>query len=534
MTFGGQLKTVQAFNEDFEWYPTTNKIIQSLIKDIKESEFYEHSFLDIGAGNGKVIEAVKADSDIKTCYAIEKSRQLIEYLPDYVYILGVDFHKTTLIDKEIGIIFCNPPYSEYELWTEKIIKELWYKSTVYLVIPDRWQNSDLIKTALAGRDAKTKVISSFDFLSSEDRTARAHVNLVKITFKNSYHNDAFEKFFDENFKYPEPKKDEDDSVVEELKQNLIKKENFVETLCVLYDRELLKLQKNYTAICEIDFDILDEFEISKDGLIISLKNKIAALKKSYWQKLFDGMEEITKRLTVGSRKSMLGRLNDYTGIEFNRENVYAVVIWSIKNANTYFDDQFIDTYEKMVSLANVDNYKSNQRVFKRDRFRYDYEKTEQSTHYKLKVGHRIVLDGYMGLKINHYAWKNQSKTEGLTDSAVNFISDLLTIANNLGFHVTSPAPRKDSWNDSASYPFFIEQDDLTVTLFEVRLFQNGNMHLKINPEFVHSMNILHGKLKGWLRNQEEAKEELDAPPEICDKYFEHSFKLKFNNIPLLC
>ena len=42
-------------------------------------------------------------------------------LPIYVVIIGSDFHEQTLIDKKVDLIFCNPPYSEFELWTKQII-----------------------------------------------------------------------------------------------------------------------------------------------------------------------------------------------------------------------------------------------------------------------------------------------------------------------------------------------------------------------------------------------------------------------------
>jgi len=55
-------------NEDFEFYPTTDEIIFALIKNIKGLEYSKkgyyskrfdfNSFLDIGAGNGKVLKAI--------------------------------------------------------------------------------------------------------------------------------------------------------------------------------------------------------------------------------------------------------------------------------------------------------------------------------------------------------------------------------------------------------------------------------------------------------------------------------------------
>ena len=57
-----QLTSVQSADQDYEWYPTTDEIIRSLTRSIKEhADDYRYdrhrgrslaSFLDIGAGNG--------------------------------------------------------------------------------------------------------------------------------------------------------------------------------------------------------------------------------------------------------------------------------------------------------------------------------------------------------------------------------------------------------------------------------------------------------------------------------------------------
>lgn len=507
MSFSSQLKQVKSAAEDFEWYPTTNEIIAALKNDIeKESqERYRNfdSFLDIGAGNGKVIDAVKELDIFKTYYAIEKSLTLLQSHADYIYTLGVDFHKTTLIDKEIHCVFCNPPYKEYAEWTARIIREL-SRSVIYLVIPERWKDNSLIGAAIDERGAKYEVLGSFDFLNAEDREARAKVNLVKINVNCLNNTDPFVQFFDENFKYPEPKGEENEEV-KALNYKLERKENIVETLCALYSRRLMELQENYSSVCKMDYNFLQEFNISKASLIESLQMKIASLKKSFWTKLFREMGEITKRLTVESRKNMLEKLNDQTGIEFNRENVYAVVIWAIKNANKYFDEQFLKVYDKMISHANVENYKSNKKVFEKNHFRYE------NSHYKLKVGHRIVIESdWMGYR---KTWTGELE---LTDSAADFMSDLVTIANNLGF-VTEEFNINKKQNPDEKFFAFFEKEKI---LFEARCFQNGNMHLRFNPDFVHLMNIEHGRLRGWIHSKEAAIREVGAPENLVQKAFE--------------
>ena len=65
-------------NQDHEWYPTTNEIIEAFHNHVHHFEI--ESLLDIGAGNGKVLTAFKDKNSKKEhCYptdllAIEKSQ----------------------------------------------------------------------------------------------------------------------------------------------------------------------------------------------------------------------------------------------------------------------------------------------------------------------------------------------------------------------------------------------------------------------------------------------------------------------------
>ena len=81
--------------QDHEWYPTTNEIIEAFHNHVHHFEI--ESLLDIGAGNGKVLTALRdRNSKQEHCYstdllAIEKSQPLLESLPPDIGILGTDF-----------------------------------------------------------------------------------------------------------------------------------------------------------------------------------------------------------------------------------------------------------------------------------------------------------------------------------------------------------------------------------------------------------------------------------------------------------
>lgn len=53
-TFASLLKSVQSAGEDFEWYPTTLKIIEVVARRLDKTK-PDTSILDIGAGDGRVL-----------------------------------------------------------------------------------------------------------------------------------------------------------------------------------------------------------------------------------------------------------------------------------------------------------------------------------------------------------------------------------------------------------------------------------------------------------------------------------------------
>ncbi|KKN25370.1 hypothetical protein LCGC14_0885300 [marine sediment metagenome] len=164
----GTMERVQILKEngeDFEFYPTTDDMIRAVFAAAGSFG----SMLDIGAGDGRVLEKIhklkisRAKKDKYDFfgsldkYAIEKSLVLIENMPPDISIVGTDFLLQALIDKKVDLVFCNPPYSQYEAWAVKIIKEANAK-TVFLIIPDRWKDSKLIKRALEQRNASGRVV----------------------------------------------------------------------------------------------------------------------------------------------------------------------------------------------------------------------------------------------------------------------------------------------------------------------------------------------------------------------------------------
>lgn len=544
---------LQAADQDWEFYPTTQEIIDAMLADLKredpeltEADFPELDFetmsprdrrrffrdlqrdrtyesvLDIGAGHGKVLAALhSAKIGLSRYYAIEKSQILIANLPDYVLTVGTDFHEQTLYSKPVSLLFCNPPYSQFALWMERIIREAAARE-IYFVVPRRWKDNPSLLSALKHRSALTHTVGSFDFEDAEDRRARAKVDLLRITFSPETESEAFDRHFTEQFsdliqRFNEPKIDPNESwhdkeerVKEEASarfESLVEGEDYATRLTRLYLEEMARIRHHCGLISELDPAMLREFEIVPSKILECLKEKLKNLKHAYWNELFSRLTTVTDRLTSKSRDNLLKQLRQHLHVDFTLGNIQAVLFWVIKNANAYLDKQLISTYEQMIETANVKNYKSNTRAFVYDRWRYN-EKAEKRTHFYLEF--RLVLNYIGGIKKDPIC----DYDKGLDENACLFLGDLLTIARNLKFNCSTTDRRLDyynckEWRTGQKFLFgFNDKNHQQQTLFEVRAFYNRNLHVRLHPDFALALNVEYGRLKGWLKSGGHAAKEL--------------------------
>jgi len=528
------IEKIKATNQDFEFYPTTDEIIFKLSRDIKQldesycyNNFHANSILDIGAGNGKVLNSLKKAGLFKSFYAIEKANTLKKLINDNVYIIGTNFYEQSLLDKTMDVTFSNPPYSDFVKWSCKIIRESCSRF-IYLVIPTRWKDSPLIIDAIKYRDANYKTLGEYNFLNAE-RPARATVNLLRIKLSDKK-DDSFDRFFAEEFKNLKDTFDEGIEINSEEKENKFKElvigDNYVKTLVQMYNVDINNIKKNYKAVQKLDSCLLKEFEISPEKILSYLKDRLKTLKNLYWDELIKRMKQITERLTKKNRNLFLETIRENSRVDFTESNIYAVILWILNNAGKYIDDQVISVYEEMLSRANCINYKSNEKVFVYDRWRYDEAK---ETPHHIKLDYRIIMS-FWGALDSGYSGKNEYR---LSDRASDYISDLLCIANNLGFETNTQDCRLARWDYRNWIPgkhqnFEYIKNNQAYTLFDVKAHKNGNLHFRFNQKFMLALNVEFGRLKGWIHSKGEAVEELQEKKAF--QYFKTNFSLLVNPV----
>ena len=533
------IKELKEQGQDFEFYPTTDAMIECLANRLKRFDSEEkrcpnysiQKVLDIGAGDGRVLKKLLNAEIGGKSFMIEKATTHIENY-DFGFVVGRDFNETSIIEKEMDLVFSNPPYSEFEKWACRIIKEANAKF-IALILPQRWKESKLIKLALSSRQSIQKepeILQSFDFENAE-RKARAKVDLILIrTTKGEYKaKDIFAEFLENEFgldfdevlqssydKY-EKEKQERQNLQNEVRD--IAKSNLIDYLVDKYNAELREFVEGLKSLKNISPKLLACLDIDKNKLIEGIKEQLKNLKGLYWRALFDEFKMVNSKIISSYREYLSFQVATEAQVEFTKANIHSVVIWLIKNANKYIEKSYLVFFDRMAREGNAKHYKSNER-FVNDEWRYNKDKSEKEPH---KLDYRIVLT---------YATNNYE-----------IVDMIQVIANNLGYtNNLRSALINENFNEKtlSCYLTTFQQESKGVIktnngeiLLEYKAYKNKNVHIKFNKDFMGELNLAVGKLRQWLRSKDEARAKFkDLKEKSFKKVFDKSLLLTANNMPL--
>ena len=496
-------------NQDFEFYPTTKAMIESLKYRIEGDK----EWLDVGCGTCNLKKYLPAG--IKNYYVIEKSKILLERLDAETIVLGTDFYSTYLLDKPVDYVFCNPPYSDFENWAIQIISNSNCKK-IFLVIPQRWKDSENIKRAIEDSRSKSIVIDSFDFLDA-DRKARAVVDIVEIErqYRTEEYNDcnrqyerkqfnetAFSQFISDFFKVEEDKNTEETSK-EDIKNRLVQAENKASMLVELYQYEYKNFLDSFNALKGLNREIFNNLGIELYTIQKSMQKQMTGLKTKYWTILFEEFGELKEKLTCDTRRKFIQDFRNLLTIDFTIENIWVVVMWVIKNANKYYSDQLVFFYKKLSSPENVKQYVSNKRAFETREWGNKRIWSDKSTISHYVLDYRIIMTNIFDY--TYMSWRNSDrKRDNNYSSEKQRLNDIFVIAQNLGFIVE----RDCELPKTTGVKYFVYYKNSDKVFMEYRVYKNDNMHVKFDIEFTKAMNVEVARLLGWITKKEDIKKEF--------------------------
>lgn len=552
-----KLKALTAAGEDYEWYPSTDEILEAFSKDLyaqaKRFSYYSHfrrgeifchderryndetgdhddmvsieSMLDVGAGDGRVFNSIKDlgpkhHFKVTEKYGIEKAKaQSDDLIRKGVFIIGRDFFQTTLIDKEFSVIYSNPPYSIYGNWTVRLLREASF-GIMYLVLPVRWETHKEIMRELKNYEYAN--IGEYDFLHG-DRAARARVNLIRITRKvETYDNrdymkdtyDPFVRWIEENIGRFE--EEAEGPAANEEKWLKTKSGNTIDETVEDYNYEMETLIEGAKAIGRLPMRVIKAFGMDKESIIKIIKQNIASLKGRYWRLAFDRLDPIAERLTAETRHTLIAKMSRFSTLDFNHDNIYSIIIWVIENFNLYVGEQMVELFKALTEPDYIKEYKSN-RHWDKDTWRWNSGKNPYAGEKgkgkpeKYSLEYRIVTrskNGYRGYNGNY-----------------SVVSDLIIVLRSLGADIHRNWENLDTSAYGELQRVMMNGDGRTWeenVALECRFYQNGNVHLKINQDLMMKFNIEAARLLGWVRGPQDIQDEFEMSGEEAAKYWNRS------------
>lgn len=556
------LAELKEHGQDYDWYPTTDEmfaVIEPYLKDV--------DVLDIGCGDCRfktyMDKVAQAEAEIKTERAkqealkenrtywktyniydrdvarihnykvIEKSKILIERYISNNWLIETDFLACSLLDKSYHTYFCNPPYSEWESWLKKILKEGNFVQA-FLIIPRDWEDNVEIKSLLKFYNISYEIIGESDFYKA-DRAARVHVHILRFVRDRydgyrslpEFNQDSFDAYFNEVFKTETDRRadyqierDYETNKKASLRNAIVSAETGKANILVeKYHEDFNKLLTNLQAIMQLDPDIMESFNISVNDIKESLLQKQTNLKKIYWDMIWDEFSEITDRLITEARQMLRQNFEWLQKLEFTVLNIWFVILYVVKHASEYSDHQLISFYKKLSDEENVKPYKSNTKLFEKSSWRWNCDE-----HSDYLLDYRIIMSSPF-----RTGWHGEFEVDYY---GKNTLADIKVIARNLKFQVTDKIDYPDNFGKKG-YMYLLNNGKEEVFM-EFKAYKNGNMHVKFNQEFTKALNIEAARLLGWIKSKADVAREMPSEYlEAFDKYYGSNYTAIGTNLKLL-
>ena len=559
---------IRGTEEDKQFYPSTPEIISAVRSDIIAiaGKIEGFSFLDIGAGDGRVLEGIAEDEinngSTDLCkmlsstnrpmhrvstrlMGIEQSPSLTSLWHHSIKPVGTDLFSLSLMDISADYSYTNPPFNHLKQWLVKVIEESRSKS-LYFVSPPRWKKVNEIKQALEDRNAKTTLIGTYSFADSDRgvREDRAVVDLVRVDFIYDENNqqvyvNPMSLWLKKTFGDTATKEDKafNKSIKERLEESrisscnsLVSGSDYVESMVALYEKEVKDIHDAMVAFSKLDTSLICSLGFTLESAFEKMQSEINCKRASFWKELLGNLKDISEFVGSEALYGFRRMISEQSNAEFNTQNIREVILWILKNAHEYNDSLFTSTIDNFLRSANIEAYKSNKSRLSEGDWEYAINKPNDVTHFKFNTTKRLI--------IAKWHWKNTDNSglissRTLVEQAKNIINDLLVLANNFGFPTTSDdfERRRSVWESGEQKEFFYT-DKVTgekKTLMKIKAFKSGTLHFNFDRDFISFINIEFGKRNGWISSSKEAAEEMGIPQELANKYFNNKSVLDAKN-----
>ncbi len=354
-----------------------------------------------------------------------------------------------------------------------------------------------------------EILGSFDFLGGE-RSARVNVDVIKIKLKESkspIYESISELFKDSNL--PKAEKRTIHNIERDFENKLVNL-NGKDYATYLYDeycKERESLSSSLVEISKVSLESLKNiFKLSLEDIISNFEQTNKEVIRKYWQLILNKVCTVQKRLTSKNKNTMLEQVID-TNLDFNLSNIYYIIEQVIKVANDKINEQTLELYNEFLKDSPTEKYKSNQRVFVEEKELKDE---------KIKLTPRIIFVlGHWHEPFETNYSREKVIMQNLSRRTSEKISDLLIVINNLGYENNFDI--NQGWERGKSKLILGKFNGVDIQIMEIKIFLNGNIHIKLNKDILTKFNIIKGILEGWVKNTSEIVEEFDVTEEEATK-----------------
>lgn len=572
------IQTLKDNNQDFEFYPTTNEILVKIANTLKDSLSKDHNYrqtnsftiLDVCAGNGNALSALKQhlkeekEIDFINLQGIEKSPILYGTWDESIELVGTDFFQENLYNKTADILFCNPPFSQTETWFKRLLDNCSSRiKHIFFVCPSKQGLSDKYhdmfddfrfnkdkynKHGIQMTVLQNEHSESFSFKTA-DRSARVETVVLHIDLSEYAHlryvertdEDAlFKQYFPElqnklerteDYSYRQQEREDRDAAINTLMLEQTGEQDLVRILVDAFNKERDEFLDAYNKLNDVPVLLLNKLNIDLSKAKKLLFKTLKELDSTYWGKLLQLYEPLKQKLTSQSINLLMNYVSE-RNISFTYDNCLAVTLLAIQKTNDMIVGQLLDKYKHWAEVGNYKSYKSNQRLFNEGYFK-DFVEPEdlnvQGVHSagpkwgntplekimpfgigeRKKLEYRIV-DCHLSFKNGCYSWNNFD----INSSGMRAVNDIIVIARNLGYAVTNFEQVCD-YGDRISV-FATDRNGKEIVLFDFKVFKNGNAHFFLNKGLMIDIMLVVGKHLGWIHNKEQAVDDLGITSEEYD------------------
>jgi hypothetical protein len=99
------------------------------------------------------------------------------------------------------------------------------------------------------------------------------------------------------------------------------------------------------------------------------------------------------------------------------------------------------------------------------------------------------------------------------------------IAENLGFNLDFKIPGRYEDIDLSEWGNFDVNTKDGKLFANVKLYKNGNRHVKFCKEFMQKLNVEMARINGWIHSKEEAKEAFGYTDKEINQYWNGNLKI---------